>query len=174
MGTDIRDIKGPLAFHYGTLFFLILILAAATIVLIFFAMAVVKKGRNSTAVSQTAHDGALAALGELRAKGYLGNGRVREYYIELSDIMRGYVETRLAFTASCMTTEELRVALSDSFVLSAGQKRLLGGFLADCDMVKFAGYLPERSEAERNLQLAVLFIDETKETEFRDGKEASG
>jgi hypothetical protein len=110
-----------------------------------------------------AHETAFKALQELTNKAYIKTGKVREYYFELSDIVRHYVENRFQLRAPEMTTEEFLATLKDSKILNAEQKILLKDFLSHCDMVKFAKYLPDEKESESSYESAKRFIDETKE-----------
>lgn len=110
-----------------------------------------------------AHETAFKALQELTNKAYLKTGKVREYYFELSDIVRHYVENRFQLRAPEMTTEEFLTTLKDSKILNAEQKILLKDFLSHCDMVKFAKYLPDEKESESSYESAKRFIEETKE-----------
>lgn len=77
-----------------------------------------------------------------------GMGDARWYVGEVSDAVRSYLEGRFGLRAPEQTTEE--------FLASLGGKRLpgmedgggLGGFLHQCDLVKFAGWRPEGSRLE--------------------------
>ena len=122
-----------------------------------------KKPEHLTTPLRPAHETALEALRKLRNKDYLRTGRVREYYFELSDIARHYVEDRFQLRAPEMTTEEFLSTLKDSRVLRSGQKTLLSDFLSHCDMVKFAKYQPDENESDASYESARRFIEETKE-----------
>lgn len=120
-----------------------------------------KKLKELVILPKTAHNIAYEALRELKNKGYLKNGRVQEYYFELSSIMRQYVDARFSLPAPEMTTEEFLTALRDSNCLNAEQKNLMGDFLSGCDLVKFAQYIPDDKEIESTYEAARRFIDDT-------------
>jgi hypothetical protein len=122
-----------------------------------------KKPKHLITQLRPAHETALEALRNLSKKDYIKTGKVREYYFELSDIARHYVEARFQLRAPEMTTEEFLSTLKDSSALRTGQKTLLKDFLSHCDMVKFAKYQPDENESEASYESARRFIDETKE-----------
>ncbi|MBI5056851.1 MAG: hypothetical protein HZB61_09590 [Nitrospirae bacterium] len=163
---DIRDIKGPLSFPgWEYLYILLAILAIIIIAVLLFKFFRKKKRKVKETVIplKPAHETAYEALKELMNKNYLKSGRVREFYFELSNIVRYYVEDRFHLRAPEMTTEEFLITLKDSKTLTTGQQGLLKDFLSRCDMVKFAKYLPGEKEAEASYDSAKRFVDETKE-----------
>jgi ATP phosphoribosyltransferase regulatory subunit HisZ len=60
-----------------------------------------------------------------------------------------------------MTTEEFLEATARSAVLQPGQRALLGDFLAESDLVKFARHVPTLADSDRMLGAAERFVDET-------------
>ncbi|MBO7722032.1 MAG: hypothetical protein J6T01_06470 [Kiritimatiellae bacterium] len=81
---------------------------------------------------------AWAELARLLKKGLPGRGRYKDFYVELTMVVRRYVQRKYGVNAPHLTTEEflrserLRGALG-------GRIAGLGGFLESADMVKFAG-----------------------------------
>src|SRR5262245_28121491 len=104
------------------------------------------------------HEVALAALGRLRARRLLEAGRYEEYYVELSSIVRAYVEGRFGLHAPEMTSEEFLAAMQRDRRLSAEHRALLGEFLTESDLVKFARYLPTVEHGERGYGAARRFV----------------
>jgi hypothetical protein len=90
-----------------------------------------------------AASGELEALLELRL---LEAGRFREFYEGLSDVTRRYIERRFQVRAPELTTEEFLEKARSSEALAA-HRESLAGFLAHCDLVKFARYRPSEEEA---------------------------
>ena len=64
-----------------------------------------------------------------------------------------------------MTTEEFIVYMREYGELGREQKDLLKEFLSNCDLVKFARYIPPDSEGETSFDTAKRFVDETKSAE---------
>lgn len=92
---------------------------------------------------EPAHVWAERQLECLLAERLLEDGRVQEFYFRLSDIVRMFTERRFGLTAPEMTTEEFLQAALAGEVLGESNKASLGAFLAACDMVKFALYVPD-------------------------------
>ena len=84
------------------------------------------------------HKRALDALEALRREKLVEQGLYKEYYIRVSDILRGFVEDQFGFPASERTTEEFLQGLQHSAVLGLQEQLLLKEFLRHCDLVKFA------------------------------------
>jgi hypothetical protein len=87
------------------------------------------------------------------------------YYVELSFIIRRYIEDRFDVRAPEMTTEEFLSKVKDMNVLSDEQKALLKNFLSYCDLIKFAKYGSTYEEMEASFESAKKFIGQTKEIE---------
>jgi hypothetical protein len=113
--------------------------------------------------SPPAHVIALTALDALRARHLPEDGAFKEYYSALTDIVRGYLEGRYRVRAPEMTTEEFLVASSRDGRLSVAHRRLLGEFLSESDLVKFARHLPSLGDSDRAYGAARRFVDETAE-----------
>jgi len=107
------------------------------------------------------HEAARQALGQLRSENLPANGRVLEFYIRLSDIVRGYVEHRFGIRAPEQTTKEFLAIASHDPSLRDEHRVLLGGFLRSADRVKFAAERPGSSECDKAFDAANAFVDET-------------
>lgn len=125
------------------------------------ALFFVRRGRTEATISP--YERASVALAQLESEGLPDEETRDDWYVQLSSIIRHYLEDRFALRAPELTTEEfLRVAQS-SDRLSDEHKKLLQGFLADCDRVKFAGYEPGAEESQGVLEAARRFLLETRE-----------
>lgn len=161
---DIKDIKGPVGFPNRLYLYILSGTAIAAVIaaVVFFILKRKKKAVETVAPPRPAHELAYEALTELEKKDYPGTGRIKEYYIALSDIVRRYLENRFQLRAPEMTTEEFLLSVRQSKELNSDQKGLLREFLSHCDMVKFARYNPETSEIEKSHSSALRLIDQTK------------
>jgi len=104
-----------------------------------------------------AHERALMALKELEAKRLWQQGRVKEYYSELSEIVRRFFEDRLGVPALEMTSDEIVHSLK----AVPETERLLkeiDRFLLTSDLVKFAKYEPSMAENEGEMQMAYEIV----------------
>ncbi|MEI6634128.1 MAG: hypothetical protein WCP22_09970 [Chlamydiota bacterium] len=160
---DIRDIKPPLPMPYFPVK-LVAVLAAAVCAAAA-AAALLRRFRKRTAESalplRPPHEVAHDELRRLKAMNLPLSGRVKEYYIRLSGIARRYIEARFGLRAPDRTTEEFLAEAGGSGLLDARARTLVGDFLEQCDMVKFARYGPAVEEMERAFDAAARFVDET-------------
>ena len=162
---DIRDIKGPVHYRNWTYLYIIFAVAVIIIAIILIVRFIRKrkKSREEYVPPVPAHEIAYSALDELIKKNYIAQGLIQQYYFELSDIVRHYLENRFQLKAPEMTTEEFLSALKTSSALDADQKSLLRDFLSHCDMVKFAKYIPGEREIGASQESARKLIDQTRE-----------
>lgn len=163
---EIRGIRGPCPIRNPTYIYIALaalaIVAAALALFMFLKKK--KESEKIIAPPPPAHETALRALKDLLGKDYINTGRVREYYFELSNIVRHYLEDRFNMKAPEMTTEEFLIHLKKTDKLTSDQKGLLREFLSHCDMVKFAKHLPVEREIESIYGSAKDLVEQTKES----------
>jgi hypothetical protein len=112
----------------------------------------------STPPPPTPYELAIRALQQLREE----NPPVQEFYTRLSDIVRHYLEGRFHLHAPEQTTEEFLYEVSENNVLTQEHKDLLGAFLQESDLVKFARHHPEQSDMQRALEAAEKFVRDTQ------------
>ena len=111
------------------------------------------------------HQVALDALDSLRAKGWIETLTIEPFYVELSAIVRRYLEGRFGLRAPERTTEEfIRDALT-SRKLSDAHQNLVAGFLEQSDLVKFARHAPGQSDMRNALDSATALVRETMPTQ---------
>jgi hypothetical protein len=158
---DIRDIKGPITAPAVTAWFFFGGIALAALAL-YLSRLWKKNNAVSPAPARPAHEVALEQLEELRRRDLIGQGRIKEYFIEVSGIVRRYLEDRFNLKAPDMTTEEFLIHLRDGSQLKAEHKTLLKDFLVACDLVKFAKYSPDQGEIALTFQFARNFVEQTK------------
>ena len=118
--------------------------------------------RTAVRARLTAFDRARARLARLRGQGLPGPEGVDSWYVELSDIVRRYVEERFSLRAPELTTEEFLLEAGRSADLSPAHRELLSDFLERCDRVKFARYSPVDAESRDALAVASRFLDESR------------
>ena len=108
-----------------------------------------------------AHEIALEALRKLRASGLPATGQIKAYYVELTEIVRRYIEGRYFVPALELTTGELMDNLK-TVAIEPDAKAMLQDLLERSDLVKFAKYQPAADEHARAFQLAESFVETTK------------
>ena len=107
-------------------------------------------------------------LDRLLKKGLPGRGRYKDFYVELTMVVRRYVQRKYGIKAPHLTTEEfLREVAGDASRVSglASNVRSLGKFLESADMVKFAGVeaTPEMADDATAGAKAYLSEDDRRE-----------
>jgi hypothetical protein len=171
---EIRDIKGPYSINNLTYLYIALVVIAVILIVIAIYMFLKKrKGpeKITAPIEPSAHETALNALSALLDRNLVNEGKMREFYFELSNIVRHYLEDRFYLKAPEMTTEEFLLHLKNTDKLSLEHKSLLREFLSHCDMVKFAKHLPGDKEIESSYWSARRLVEQTRET--RTSEEAS-
>ena len=159
----LHDIRGPVGIPGDWLWLLILLGIAAGVALVFFLIRYFrKKAVVPAAPLPPAWETALAELARIERDGYIVRGHVKEFYSDLSGIVRWYIEERFDLRAPEMTTEEFMQASRYSGKLSTAQQALLQGLLLSSDRVKFAKSSPLPEEMARSLQLARAFVQEAQ------------
>jgi len=168
----LRDIKAPVYFKTNLtilyIFLAIIFVAVVVGLAVFFIKRARKVKAETPPAPKPAHRIALQALKELRMKDLPSQGKIKEYYIELSDIIRRYCENRFDIRAPEMTTDEFLSTLKESSSLSSAHKDLLGEFLNLCDIVKFAKFRPSRKEIDDSFGSAEKFVNETRFNEIAE------
>ncbi|MBF0537220.1 MAG: hypothetical protein HQL03_03100 [Nitrospirae bacterium] len=162
--TDIKDIKDLEGTKPPWPYVITgaLALAIAAIVLYLIRLKRARQGHLGQPPQRTAHELAYEALERLRTGTLLQDGLLKEYFSELSAIVRHYIEDRFLLKAPEMTTEEFLLKMREAQQLSPSQKALLRDFLQRCDMVKFARYGPTQEEIQESFDAARRLVDETR------------
>jgi hypothetical protein len=161
---QIKDIKGPVAPPSKVFFVLLGILLLGLLAAGFFLYRkfFLNKSEEMVVKKDPAYVIALRKLDILKAKNFPSQGKIEEYYVELSSIIRYYIEDRFNIRAPEMTTEEFLYNLKDSADLETRQKSVLREFLTATDKVKFARFSPLPEEIEDSFAVAHKFVEETK------------
>ncbi len=160
----LRPALGPLPELPGgwwSRWWLWLTLGAATVAGIAWAATIWRRHAVEHARA-TAFERALRRLEALEGRGLPAAETVDAWYVELSDIVRRYIEDRHAVRAPELTTEEFLLEARRSVSFSAAHRDLLSTFLSRCDRVKFARYSPREDESRNALQVARRFLTEAE------------
>jgi HAMP domain-containing protein len=85
------------------------------------------------------------------------------FFVQLSGIIRHYLENRFGLRSPELTTEEFLEELARSPDLVRSHQRLLREFLNRADLVKFAHLVPEPGDVEVSLDGARRFLESTRD-----------
>ena len=114
------------------------------------------------------HVEAIHALEELHNRKLWQNGRHKEYYSGLSDILRRYLSGRYGVKAMEMTTDEIQDSVRNIDMPAKSLSDLLS-VLRSADLAKFAKFEAEAEQNEADYHKAYYFVEETKEVDEPQG-----
>jgi len=166
---DIRDIKPPVEIPRKLWYTLRWIILGVTITALALLVVILYRRRKAgkslipfrDVPPRPPHELAFEALARLRDSDFLEKGKIKEFYIELSEILRRYIEGRYYIIALEMTTTEVLQGLAGE-EFPGDEYDMLQRFLDQCDLVKFAKVIPSKEEHDSILTLAYDTVDGTK------------
>jgi len=107
-----------------------------------------------------ADEWAMGMLEELESRHLPQHGHIQQFFYELTDIARSFIERRYDIQAPDRTTQEFIAEAQRHQDLDPDHATLLGRMLRSADMVKFAGDRPARAECERSMTFVRRFVTE--------------
>ena len=166
-GQGLRDIKPPLAVPQAFLLYFIgaaLILGFITVSAWFY----LRKRPQPLPVAEDEavdvplpHKVAYEQLAAIETSDLLKRGDMEMYHTQIAYVLREYISARYRIPALELTTTALLHAMLSVQIGTECVERVKK-LLANCDMVKFATYQPELSEASARIADARWIVDETK------------
>jgi len=162
---DVKDIKGAVQINKSyvkRLSFLALVFLIMVLVVIAFYF--YYKSKIKVKVQEPVlfeEDAALKELSLLKTKNLLAKGFIKEYFFELSEIAKRYLEKRYAILAVEYTTTEIAQSLK-GLKINSDVYNLIKEFLAEADLVKFAKMVPDSSVSEEAYKKVWNIIELTK------------
>lgn len=173
-GKGYRDIKGPVDMPFSIReilpFILIVVILVVVGLTVYFLLRRFRKTVPPKVVEEVKvqpelpHVEALKLLEQLRQKQLWQQGFLREYYDDLSMVLRHYLERRFSLDAEEMVTREILNHLRN-MVTHRSSLEILESVLRHSDMVKFAKGIPTADENERMLAWAREFVLQTSPDE---------
>ena len=162
---ELKDIKAPIhtpiSFEELSPYVLVLLIIA----LLIYATRWYIKNREKTPVKTETvervippYEIALNELEKLNAKKLWQEDNVKEYYSELSEIIRTYIENGIGTPAMEIPTQEILFQLHQKGIDTIKLKELL----TRADLAKFAKAKPLQIENEESLKIGYDFIHQTK------------
>lgn len=110
------------------------------------------------------HIRALEKLEKLKGEKLWQEGKLKQYHIALTDIIREYIESRFKIQAMEQTTEEILYGFRNVAIDGESKERLRQILLLG-DLVKFAKEQPLPNENEMSMNNAFDFVHGTKREE---------
>ena len=160
----LKDLKPQAQLEADYKPFLFLLAALAAAVYLLYRLVRFFKDRKKTPVLkperiQSAEEVAREAIERLLARKLVEQGQFKQFYLELSEIIKRFLGSELGVHSLERTTEEFTRDLRAVSVPSA-QYRMIREFLEDCDLVKFAKYRPGPEEVEQIIGRSRSMIDD--------------
>ncbi len=166
---DIKEVLKPkfVWSDYAYILYIILVLVGLAIGGYYLRMYLKKKKETVIIPPELllpADVAALQALDRIKQEKLWQQGREKEYYTELTDALRNYVDRRFEIDAPEMTSSEILTALTSVKCEKSSVSHLKQIFVIS-DLVKFAKYKPFSDENDLSLSNAYTFVNETKVVE---------
>lgn len=165
---DIKPIKGPIKIPITwkeilTIVLIILGIVFLILLIIYWLTKIKSKPKQKQVVvsKSKAHEIALKKLQKLESQKKWQSDDSKEYYLELSDILREYLEGRFNIPAKENTTIEILQSLR-SGMMQDDEKSMLKEILEISDLVKFAKWKPLTDENYTALKNSIQFVKRTK------------
>ncbi len=130
-----------------------------------------KLEQNETTIIIDPDQWALDELSKIKQLKYLEDGKFKLFHIEISDILRKYIELKLQVNALEKTSDELLEQLELHSVISKNEWSILEKILKQCDRVKFAKHRPGNETSELLHTNAVVFVKSMIRVEETDNSE---
>lgn len=175
--TDIKMPYGaPLTLKEVTPYILGVILIGA---IIFFLLYSIKRRKNNKPIfarpqkpKEPAHIVAIRELDRIKSEKVWQKGKTKQYYSEVTDALRTYIEERFEIRAMEQTSDET----IENFRVQKGllDKKNFGNMsqiLQLADLVKFAKYQPLPDDDNLALTNAYFFVNDTKKEEQKKAED---
>ncbi len=159
--------KAPVTFKEVAPLIMGILLAAGVIFLIWYALKRRKDKRPLFQIPQKpkepAHIIALRELERIKEEKVWQQGKIKQYYSEVTDVLRDYIMNRFNIPAMEQTSEETIYAFNkQKNLLDDKTFNNLKRILFNADLVKFAKYEPLPDDNNLVLVDSFFFIDNTK------------
>ena len=123
----------------------------------------IRRGRAVSERQLTPQELAQRELGRI-VEDKLAESDVKAFYVELTAVVRRYIERSTGVNAPELTTEEFLRQIVDYAIFADEEQLRLKGFLEAADLVKFAAFEPDASDIESSIERARMFIQLQRET----------
>jgi len=169
---DIRDIKLPVMVKADTLVRNLIIICALFLIIIagilYYFLIYRKKLKvmaNIEAIETLLppDEEAIKSLEELAKSTYFEEGKFKNFYSILSGIIKRYLSRRYLINAIDMTTYELTYVMKKKIRLTENIRARIIDILDECDLVKFAKFIPDTRRKLIIIDACRGIVEETKE-----------
>jgi len=160
---QLRDIIGPKELPVQWLYYILVAIGA--IIVAYIAYYLYKRESGDIELPETPpeppYDIAIGKLVSLKTRDLPGKGRYKQYYIELSEIIKHYIQGRFEIIAVEATTYEIKRDLKHP-ELPRDKAEMIISLLTRSDLIKFAKQMPKPEAPVEDYNIARLFVTSTK------------
>jgi len=172
---ELKELKAQAEITPDYRFFLYLLAAlASAIFLIYWIIATLRRRRKVAVMeirdTRTPEQIARDAIQILLSRKLVEQGLLKQFYLDLSEIVKRYLGQKLTILSLERTTEEFTRDLRQTS-LPIHDFEMIREFLIECDLVKFAKYHPSLEEIQSTLQQAIQLIDRMEASQSRGSRE---
>jgi hypothetical protein len=154
---EIEDIRPPIS---GTSALWLVVLLASLLVLAIIAYFLWPDPKAKAVRPPLPKETARTRLKQARAR--ISAERSYEFSVEVSDILRAFIEQQFGIRAVRQTTIEFLNEASQTSHFDLAHQEMLRHFLLTCDAVKFARVPAGEEESEALFEQASAFVEEAK------------
>ncbi|MFW5805918.1 MAG: hypothetical protein ACOCVX_05250 [Bacteroidales bacterium] len=119
--------------------------------------------RQKIKPEEPAHVIAFRELDRIKEEKLWQKNRVKDYYTDLTDTLRHYLENRYDVQAMEKTSNEIYRLIDEKRLMDENMKMKMQDILQRSDFVKFAKSMPLPDENKRSLDQAYVIVEATKE-----------
>lgn len=173
--TDIRDVKGVVKLPYEILKYAVpaavalVLLALLLFYLLYFRKRELERLKKANQLSPSAE--ALQNLRELFDSTLIRDGRVKQYYLRFSEILKGFLEKQFGIQALEATTSEIAQILKRTAISDEVKQKLIQ-VLESADFAKFAKWIPAPTDIlnlnKQAEEVVILLAAPTEPEEKKD------
>jgi hypothetical protein len=98
-----------------------------------------------------------ALLSSLLSSNLLKEGKVKEFFVELTETGKRFLGRTFDFDYQFLTTEETFYLIKNH--INIGEEKVIREFFDMCDLVKFAKVIPTQGEINATVNLAYKFVE---------------
>jgi len=161
--------------HYLKKYWWVVVILLLLVVGLFYFLLYYKKGKKPVIFKLKpdlpAHIIALDKLEKIRKEKIWSRGQIKEFHVQITDVVREYIENRYGIYAMEMTSSEILSAFENTSYLGDADQIKLHQMLELADSVKFAKYQALQNENDLSLRNAFEFVESTKEIIEENSKE---
>lgn len=176
--SDIKDIQEPPFVWTDYLSYILIALGVLVLISVIILGIYLDRKRKRTGyifrpkVVLPPHVIALKELDNLKERKLSQKGMEKEYYTQLTDILRNYIDHRFGINAPEMISDDIIEAIHKA-TEAGSPERGLEQILKLADLVKFARYMPLPDENDLSLVNAYLFVNQTKLEEVKPAADST-